>query len=83
MFSDWYAVENRLHRKTYPRMFGDQKHACLATKARMFGDQRRYKSLFSMQNPASLYLLYPLYYLPVVSYRLAVDLPRLLDNPTG
>jgi len=39
MFSDWYAVENRLHRKTYPRMFGDQKHACLATKARMFGDQ--------------------------------------------
>ena len=24
-----------------------------------------------------------LYYFPVVSYRLAVDLPHLMDNPTG
>ena len=30
-----------------------------------------------------VYILYPLYYFPVVSYRLAVDLPHLMDNPTG
>jgi hypothetical protein len=30
-----------------------------------------------------VFILYSLYYFPVVSYRLPVNLPHLMDNPTG
>jgi hypothetical protein len=50
----------------------------------MVGDQKSSNKL-NLQGVfhPPVFILYPLYYFPVVSWRSAVDLPHLMDNPTG
>ena len=50
----------------------------------MVGDQKSSNKLnFQGVFHPPVLILYSLYYFPVVSYHLAVDLPHLMDNSTG